>query len=209
MDQSAYFESWNRALAQELQACCKQTMRLKLKRQHTLEIVAACHGMDSHTLLHSGLTEQVNPVIPDEIPWDYVTQRILKTAPGLSESQVVGIRAVIEQLWSEQVDPQTAFAKRLVRNIASNCTFHGDCLYSGSVLLPEKDWLACGEIVCRDDFEDGLAVQSPWPSILTISRASPEPCYDNHYQMEPDCILNVLAFLRPNDWDDLLARYRD
>lgn len=39
--------------------------------------------------------------------------------------------------------------------------------------------------------------------------AKPEPLYESRYQMELGCVLNVLTFLCPDDWEELLAWYHE
>jgi hypothetical protein len=208
MATSDYIELWHKALAQELCFLVQQSLGLKLGRQHTIELIAACHNMDAAGLSLSGMLASLDPVIPNAVPWEFVTRRILKTAPEMSAEQVAVIHSVLARLWDEESQPQLAFAKRLARIIATNCDFFEGEGYVGSVFLLEEDWLACGQIATRDDFLDGLAEQLPWPSIVPISQARPERLYDGFYQVEPGCILNVLAFLRPDDWEDLLSRHR-
>lgn len=209
MEKSEYAIPWPKSLATELQALCRQHYGIKIRRQHAMEIIASCFGKVSASLIPSGVLAAETTSIPKEIPWRGVEQRLRALNPKLSYHQVDNIQEVLLQIWDEESTPSTAFAKRLVRNISTNCEYHGNGNYSGSVLLTELDWRQCHEVVADEHFEDQLAEALHWPSIVPISMARPEPIYENRYQLEPGCILNVLAFLCPDTWEELLDRYRD
>lgn len=208
MEQSGYAIPWPKSLATELQALGRQRYDLKIRRQHAIEIIAACFGKVSASLLPDGVLATEGPAVPEEVPWQHVRQRLRKLDPNLSAQDIENIQKILTQIWGEESTPILAFAKRLTRNIATNCQHHGNGIYSGSVLLTEADWRQCHEVVADHSFQDHLAEPLPWPSIVPIGMARREPIYEDRYQVEPGCILNVLAFLCQESWEDLLARYR-
>jgi hypothetical protein len=208
MRTSKFSDPWTKSIPQELQFLCFILLGIKLGRQHSMEIIAACFGKQSSSLIIDDRLVAETPEIPLDIPWDFVEERLIKTEPNLSNEQIEGILAIIDKIWAEEFDSDIGLAKRLARNITTNCYYHGGIEYSSSVLLTEQDWVAAGNVACRDNFQDFMAESLPWPSIMPISMAKPEKLYEDRYQMEPGCILNIMAFLCPNDWFELLQRYQ-
>lgn len=201
-----FAKSWHKCLATELQSICRAD-GVNVRRQHALEIIAACFGKVSAALFPGEDFATHTPEIPSDVDWVYVARRLERLDPDLSEDDIGVVLSALEQIWDEESDESLAIVKRLVRNIASNCAFHESGQYSGCVWLPEQDWEFCGETMGRVDFVDMLFESLPWPSIVPIASAKPQPHYDNLYQVEPGCILNLIAFLSPDQHEQFLRRY--
>ncbi|WP_128082955.1 hypothetical protein [Collimonas arenae] len=76
------------------------------------------------------------------------------------------------------------------------------------MLLTEGDWDEAGQVASEPDFRDFIAAYIPFPSIAPFAAARPHPEYEDRCQLEPGYVMNVMAFLHPNDWDEMLARYQ-
>lgn len=208
MNTSDFAIPWPKALATELQVLCANRLSIKLGRQHSMEIISACFNKKYASLVTDGRTVAETPDIPQDIAWEYVEERIHQLMPTLSAIAVSDIKSIIEHIWVEEITPEVALVKRLARNVVENCQYDERFGFAGSALLTEHDWSKAGQVASGSNFREGMAVQLPFPTIAPFAQAKPLPECEYRYQMEPGCVLNVMAFLAPDDWDEYIARYK-
>lgn len=198
-----YPSPWCRLFAKELRRRAAKA-ELRVGHSHAQEICAAAGGYKSYAAF---LTTERDFSAPSQgIDVELAEARIAKLCPNSDDWE----RAALLDLLTDVVDdgsvPVNALAWRLAEYVDEGCTFYSDQdFYVGSVLLTEADWDACCEILASPDFRDGCYRISPWPSIAAFSNATPDQSYGGRYQVEPDSVLNVLAFIAPDDWDLLLG----
>lgn len=208
MNTSDYALPWHKALATEIKFLCANKFNIDLKRQHSMEFIASSFNKQSSSLITGDRLVAETPEIPEDIAWDFVDERIRQMMPELSQDDVENVKDVIEHVWAEERDPTIALVKRLARNIVRNCEYHEHIGYARSVLLTERDWDEAGHVASDANFRDFMAEHLPFPSIMPFATAKPRPEYEERYELEPGCIQNVMAYLRPDDWDTFIARYK-
>lgn len=207
MNTSGYAIPWPKALATEIEFLCINRFDIRLRRQHAMELIAASFQKNSASLIIDDRLVAEAPEIPDDVAWEYVDQRIRQMMPELHDTDVEKVKTVIDDVWEEEREPDVALVKRLARNIVRNCEYHERFGYVRSVLLTERDLDEAGEVARSPNFDDFMVEMLPFPSTAPFDTAKPRPEYENRYELEPGCIQNVMAYLRPDDWSEFLARY--
>lgn len=203
---SDFATPWHKSLAQELEFICTGN-GFNIGRQHSIEIIAACFGTVAAGLFAADELVLEKPRLPNPIHWDYVQAKLKNLLPNEPHQVALAALCII---WEEEVDERIAGAKRLIRNVSTNCTYQeeAESTYSGSALLTDEDWQLCGNTAGEDDFVDGLFEPSLIPSIVSIARAREVRSFDDRYPVNHACVLNIAASLCRDFWQDILVRYQ-
>ncbi|NMF89996.1 hypothetical protein [Aromatoleum petrolei] len=204
--ENTYYPPLYKSLADELKSSANAT-GIKLGHQRSLELIAKFHGFNKYaSLRENGLLSGLRYPVPAAIgiDWNAVKGAISSYNDELTVDDEGPICGILYELYCDECDPLRSLSKRLARRINVTCDFGSDNDYAGTVLLDYEDWKACGDIASLDAFVDGLYRLGPWPSIAAIAMSKPDRQYGGLYPVEPGSILNILAFLRPDDWPSLL-----
>jgi len=205
----SYFISLQDCFADTVQEAVRES-NLQIGRSHSFELVAAFFGFNTYSALRAdGLLSKDKYQNEPQ----FNLKRFAERADRLQISNEV-LEIVQDCLLSLHYDEQDHFislAKRLARNVKHNSYLNDTSLgpiFDSSVFLDEEDWQNCGDIASSDDFVDYQFSITPWPTIATIVSVHNNPI-DGFYQINPDPVLNIIAFLDQNEIDQLLNEMRN
>ncbi|WP_180114934.1 hypothetical protein [Acinetobacter sp. YH12063] len=200
----SYFISLKDFFANTVQDTVKDTS-LHIGRGHCFELISAFFGFNTYAALKAdGFLSKDKYQYQPTIDVNKLSER----ANRLEISQLV-LDIVEDCLLSLHRDEQNhhiSLSKRLARNVKYNCSLYKGPrgpIFDGSVFLDEEDWKNCGDIASSNKFEDYLFIDMPWPTIATIVSVHNNPI-DGFYPINPDPILNIIAFLSPREVHKLL-----
>lgn len=200
----SYFISLQDYFADTIQSAVKE-FNLHIGRSHSFELVAAFFGFNTYSALRADslLSKDKYQNEPN-----INLEKLIERATRLQISNEV-IEIVQDRLLALHYDEQDHFislTKRLARNVKHNSYLNNTSLgpiFDSSVFLDEEDWQNCGDIASSDDFVDYQFAMTPWPTIASIVSIHNNPV-DGFYQINPDAVLNIIAFLDPNEIDRIL-----
>ncbi|HCH8074835.1 TPA: hypothetical protein PKT77_003769 [Acinetobacter baumannii] len=205
---SNYFILLKDHFADTIQKSVKNS-NLRLGRSHCFELIASFFGFNTYAaLMADGFLSTDRYQDEPTVDLKKFTERAQHL--GISDQVTDIVKNCLLSLHGDEQDYLTSLVKRLTRNIKRNCNLYYDYrgpIFDSHVFLNEEDWESCGDIAASDEFEDYLFTDLPLPSLGTIVAVHNHPI-DGLYQMNPDPILNILAFVAPSQIDQLLQEMR-
>lgn len=174
----------------------------KISTGHALEIVSAYWGFKSHDHIRTSKLHDSDRLCQEFIANpDMVKERAHK----LNHPVELVLRA-LQTLHEEERDTLKSLAKRLVRNVLTNCEcVHGE--YTHSVLLTITDADLCQSVTSTRFFIDFLYGSYPFTAKQTFSDVKPHSGMDGHFMANPEAALNVAAYLHQPSIDILFAKH--
>lgn len=175
----------------------------KMKRSYYFEIIAAFHGFKSYAAMNlDGLMSQ-DRYIQKFLPNTHMVRERAEKLLIDNEDLIDLLIQALSDLHQDEMIPNISLAKRLARNIQHNCQLNRGGIFSGSAFLKDEDWELSGNIASSDEFID-FGYTYTHPAIQYIATTRSDPYFDNYIPINPDPILNIIAFLLPQEISRLL-----
>ncbi len=194
-------------ICQAAAACCGK----KLSKGHAFEIVAAFHKFQTYAALRADGLMSMDRYSRDrfEVDSDLARERAISIGSTVAHD-FDPIEKRLEELHHEACNPDTALAARVTRNICFLTNWNSEFNeFDGRTLLSPEDLDACGEVACRDNFEDDMWSHQGFPTIAAFSQTSkPLPQDEGYHAIIADPVLNVARYLAPDRTDEIVERYR-
>lgn len=179
---------------------------LRIGRGHCFELISSFFGFNTYAALTaSGLLSRDKYLYSPEIDLNKLASRANHL--NISPSVLQIVEDCLLSLHDDELDHFVSLVKRLARNVKHNTSLDkgpNGPIFSGSVFLDEIDWENCGNIASSDEFEDYQFTDMLGPTIQFLVLIHNNPV-DGFYPINPDPILNIIAFLSPSLVRELLA----
>lgn len=204
----SYFIPLKDYFADTIQDAVKESS-LHIGRSHSFELVAAFFGFNTYAALKvDGLLSKDKYQNEPKVDLKKLTERADRL--NISSEVLEVVEDCLLSLHDDEQDHFISLVKRLARNVKHNSYLNDTSLgpiFDSSVFLDEQDWKNCGDIASSDDFVDYQFAMTPWPTIAAIVSVHNNPI-DGFYQINPDPVLNIIAFLDPNEINQILVEMR-
>lgn len=193
---AVYVDPLYKSMSRELQFHAEQR-DVAVGNGLAIETTSGFFGFKSHAALIADGTCFVDRLDGETVDEDLAIERASTIGDGKLAPHAEMLVEILRDLYDEELNEDTALAKRLVRSVLSNCEPCDDCgpTFTGSAVLKVQDIEACQEVCARDDFEDFGFKSYPFASGHAFATANPDSSLDGHCIVNPEAALNVAAFL--------------
>lgn len=204
----SYFISLKDCFADTIQATVENS-NLHIGRGHCFELISSFFGFNTYAALKAnGFLSKDKYQYKPPVDLNKLTERANRLQ--ISDPVLEIVENCLLSLHSDEQNHRISLSKRLARNVKHNCSLYKaprGPIFDSSVFLDEEDWENCGDIASSNSFEDYLFTDMPWPTIAAIVSVHNNPI-DGFYPINPDPILNIIAFLAPSEVRKLLREMK-